>query len=228
VKRPGTCGSLLGQVAGLSETDVSTLHHPRNLAGNKQRNGVGNRAGIITSLPLKKKNIVLDSGLFQRPDLQPETKTELQPRSHWPRLIVRARATDTRSRGGAKDSEQHARLFVHHRTRREGGKPKENRAKNKKEKNVFLITSLDSAVRSSSYNGGQQQERGTVVMDKTVSLSRSFSSQFGVGSKEKPIVAAGASESKRWIKRKHFGPFSLLFYLFAPFSSSLCLFLPAQ
>jgi hypothetical protein len=55
VKRPGTCGSLLGQVAGLSETDVSTLHHPRNLAGNKQRNGVGNRAGIITSLPRKKK-----------------------------------------------------------------------------------------------------------------------------------------------------------------------------
>ena len=42
----------------------------------------------------------------QRPDLQPETKTEPQPRSHWPRLIVRARATDTRSRRGAKDSEQ--------------------------------------------------------------------------------------------------------------------------
>ena len=46
------------------------------------------------------------TGLVQRPDLQPETKTEPQPRSHWPRLIVRARATDTRSRGGAKDSEQ--------------------------------------------------------------------------------------------------------------------------
>jgi len=42
-------------------------------------------------------------------------------------------------------------------------------------------------------------------MDERVSLSRSFSSQFGVGSKEeKPIAAAGASESKRWIKRETF------------------------
>jgi hypothetical protein len=65
-------------------------------------------------------------------------------------------------------------------------------------------------------------------MDKRVSLSLSFSSQLGVGSKGEKPTAAGASESKRWIKRKHFVPFSLLFYLFAPFSSSLCLFLPAQ
>ena len=66
-------------------------------------------------------------------------------------------------------------------------------------------------------------------MDKRVSLSRSFSPQFGVGSKgEKPIAAVGASESKRLIKRKHFVPFSFLLYLRAPFSSSLCLFLPAQ
>ena len=42
----------------------------------------------------------------QRTDLQPETKTEPQPRSHWPRFIVRARATDARSSRGAKDSEQ--------------------------------------------------------------------------------------------------------------------------
>jgi len=63
------------------------------------------RGSSLWSLP-RKKNIILDSGLFQRPDLQPETKTEPQPRSHWPRLIVRARATDTRSRRGAKDSEQ--------------------------------------------------------------------------------------------------------------------------
>ena len=51
-------------------------------------------------------------------------------------------------------------------------------------------------------------------MDKGVSLSRSFSSQFGVGPKEeKPIAAAGASESKRWIKWETFRS------LFLPFLS---------
>jgi hypothetical protein len=50
-------------------------------------------------------------------------------------------------------------------------------------------------------------------MDKRVSLSRSFSSQFGVGSKEKPIVAAGASESKRWIKRETFRSLFLSFFI---------------
>ena len=88
------------------------------------------------------------------------------------------------------------------RTRRTATREKEAQTK-KKKKTVFLTTSLDSAARSSSYNGGQQQERGTVDMDKRASLSRSFSPQFGVGSKgEKPIAAVGASESKRWITRE--------------------------
>ena len=191
---------------------VSDLRHPRNLAENKQSNGDGNRAGMITLVfPAKKKNIILDSGLFQRPDLQPETKTEPQLRSHWTRLIDRAHAIDTRSSRGAKDIEQHARLLVHHRTRGEGEKPKEKQRR-KKRKNAFLITSLDSAARSSSYNGGQQQERGTVDMEKRASLSRSFSPQFGVGSKgEKPIAAVGASESKRWITRETFRSLFLSF-----------------
>jgi hypothetical protein len=82
---------------------------------------------------------------------------------------------------------------------------REQSEEEKREKNAFLITSLDSAARSSSYNGVQQQERGTVIMDERVSLSLSFSCQFGVGSKEeKPIAAAGASECKRWINREIF------------------------
>ena len=105
------------------------------------------------------------------------------------------------------------------------GKKAERKLSKEKEKNRFLTTRVDYAARSSSYNGGQQ-ERGTVVMDKRVSLSRSFSSQFGVGPKGEKPTAAGASESKRWIERKHFVPFSLLFYLCAPLSSSLCLSCP--
>ena len=57
-----------------------------------------------TACPSTTPDICSDAG--GGADLQPETKTEPQPRSHWPRLIVRARATDTRSRRGAKDSEQ--------------------------------------------------------------------------------------------------------------------------
>jgi len=64
-------------------------------------------------------------------------------------------------------------------------------------------------------------------MDKRVSLSRSFSPQFGVGSKgEKPRAAAGVSESKRWIKREIVLSLFLSYFLFAPFSSSLCLSFP--
>ena len=70
----------------------------------------------------------------QRTDLQPETKTEPQPRSHWPRLIVRARATDIRRRRSVKDAEQHAHLFVHHRPR---GRKAERKQSKEKEKNRF-------------------------------------------------------------------------------------------
>ena len=55
------------------------------------------------------------------------------------------------------------------------GRKAERKLSKEKEKNRFLTTRVDYAARSTSYNGGQQQERGTVVMDKGVSLSRTFS-----------------------------------------------------
>jgi len=64
-------------------------------------------------------------------------------------------------------------------------------------------------------------------MEKRVSLSLSFSSQLGVGSKgEKPIAAAGASECKRWKTRETFRSLFLSYFLFASFSSTLCLSCP--
>ena len=147
----------------------------------------------------------------QRPDLQPETKTEPQPRSHWPRLIVRARATDTRSRRGAKDSDEQTSLFVHHRTRGEGGKPKEKQRK--KEKNCSPYHkprlcrtqfSLQWWVTARKRNRGYGQ--------KGVPLSQLLASIWCRCSKgEKPIAAAGASESKRWIKRETFRSLFLSF-----------------
>ena len=190
---------------------VSTLRHPRNLAENKRRRGVGNGAGIITLVFAAKKKHHFGFRTF--PETRPPAIDKNGTPTSFPLATLNRssschRRTKQMRHQVLRPADKPARPSSYQRR----GRKAEREAKKKKEKNVFLITSLDSAARSSSNNGGQQQERGTVDMDKRVSLSRSFSPQFGVGSKEeKPIAAAGASERKRWIKRDIFRSLFLSF-----------------
>ena len=116
---------------------VSTLRHPRNLAENKQSNGVGNRAGINLVFAAKKKHY-FGFRTF------PETRLSARDKNGTPTSFSLAtiksssschRRTKQTRRQGLRT--ENASLFVNHRTRGEGGKPKENGAKKKKEKKRF-------------------------------------------------------------------------------------------
>ena len=116
---------------------VSTLRHPRNLAENKQSNGVGNRAGIITLVFAAKKKHYFGFRTF------PETRPSARDKNGTPTSV--ALATINSSSSCHRHTKQTRRqglrienLLVNHRTRGEGEKPKENRAKKKKEKKTLF------------------------------------------------------------------------------------------
>ena len=193
---------------------VSTLRHPRNLTENKQRHGVGNGGNHHFGLCREKKN---HSGFRTFPETRPPARDKNGTPTSFPldtlnRSSSCHRHTKQPRRQGHRAARTPARPSSYQRRGRKAERQQSKEREEREKRSPY--TSLDSAARSSSYNGVQQQERGTVDMDKGVSLSRSFSSQFGVGPKEeKPIAAAGASESKRWIKWETFRS------LFLPFLS---------
>ena len=162
------------------------------------------------------------TGLVQRPDLQPETKT-----TSFSFSLATLNGSNSCHRHTKQTRRQGLRtenLFVHHRTRGEGGKPKENRAKKKKEKKRFSYHK-PRLCRTQLYlqwcATARKRNRGYGQKDVLLShLLVSAWCRFQGGE-------ANSSRSVREQKVDKTGNISFpLFYLFAPFSSSLCLSFP--